>query len=146
MSLATLGTYELFWFYANWHRMRRRGHPRISPFWRTFFAYFFCYSLFKTVKVEAASANVPARFSPGFMAIGWTVTSLGWRLPNLGWVVCFFASVAFLVPVQISMNHVNQALYPGHDPNTRFTAWNIAGIVLGSLLLVLAILGSLLPD
>ena len=42
MSTVTLGFYELFWFYANWQRLKRRRHPRISPFWRTFFAIFFC--------------------------------------------------------------------------------------------------------
>jgi hypothetical protein len=48
-----------------------------------------------------------------------------------------------LVPVQKTMNDVNRALYPDHDPNTRFTAWNIVGIVVGGLFLAAAIWGSL---
>jgi hypothetical protein len=142
MSVVTLGAYELFWFYANWQRLRRRRHPRISPFWRTMFVYIHCYSLFKTVKEEADATNVRTAFSPGLMALGWIVTTLLWKLPDPGGLISM-AAVVFLVPVQKAMNDVNHALAPGHDPNTRFTAWNISGIVLGGLVLGLAVWGSL---
>jgi hypothetical protein len=145
MSVVTLGGYELFWFYANWQRLRRRTMPRISPFWRTMFVYFTCYSLFKTVRETAHSANVGARFSPLLLAIGWVVTTLLWKLPSAAWLITY-AAVFFLIPVQITMNKVNEVLDPGHDPNTRFTAWNIVGIVLGGLLLALAVWGSFMPE
>ena len=141
MSIVTLGFYELFWFYANWQRMKRRGHPRISPFWRTFFAIFFCYSLFKTVKDMAKAENIAVGFSPGLLALGWVLANLLWRLPSFGWVLTYGA-VFLLLPVQKTMNDVNRALYPDHDPNTRFTAWNILGIVLGTLFLAAAMWGS----
>ena len=145
MSISTLGAYQLFWFYANWLRLKRRGMPRISPFWRTMFAYFTCYSLFKTVKQMAQSANVRASFSPWFCAVGWVILSLLYRLPGPAVLICFGA-VFFLVPVQKTMNEVNAVLDPGHDPNTRFTAWNIVAVVLGGLVFVLAIVGAFLPD
>jgi hypothetical protein len=145
MSIATLGLYELFWFYANWQRLKRRGKPRISPFWRTFFAYFTCYSLFKTVKETANTENVPSSFSPGILAIGWVFTGFLWKLPGALWIISY-AAVLFLVPVQKTMNDVNRVLSPGHDPNTRFTAWNIFGIVLGGVILALSLLGGALPS
>jgi hypothetical protein len=144
MSIATLGFYELFWFYANWQRMKRRGFPRISPFWRTFFGVFFCYSLFRTVKQTAKEHGIAARFSPGLLALGWALGNLLWRLPDVGWILSFGA-VFLLIPIQKTMNDVNRALYPDHDPNTRFTAWNIVGIAVGGLVIAAAIWGSTLP-
>ncbi len=144
MSIATLGIYELFWFFANWQRMKRRGQRNISPFWRTFFACFTCYSLFRSVKEAAVSANVKTSISPGVLAVGWVITTFMWRLPDPAWLIAYGA-VFFLVPVQKVVNDVNHALYPDHDPNTRFTGWNIAGIVVGGLLLGLILFGTLMP-
>jgi hypothetical protein len=143
MSYVTFGFYDLFWFYANWQRMRRRGHPRISPFWRTFFSIFFCYSLFRTVKETAKAENIKVRYSPGLLAVGWALASILWGLPSVG-LILSFGAVLLLVPVQNTMNDVNCALYPNHDPNTRFTAWNIVAIVLGGPLLAAAVVGSFL--
>ena len=144
MSVATFGIYELFWFFANWQRMKKRGRY-VSPFWRTLFATLFCYSLFKTVKETATSSGVSARFSPGFLALGWVLVNLMWRLPDPFWLISV-AAVVFLVPVQKAMTDVNEALYPGHDPNTRFTPWNMAAIACGGLFMALAIVGIFLPD
>jgi hypothetical protein len=145
MSITTLGLYEIFWFYANWQRLRRRSMPRISPFWRTMFVSFTCYSLFKTVRDTACGANVRVGFSPVLMAIGWVITSLLWRLPGAAWLISH-AAVLFLLPVQGAMNRVNDALDPGHDRNQRFTGWNIAGATVGGLLMLLAVWGSFLPE
>jgi hypothetical protein len=142
MSTVTFGFYGLFWFYANWQRLKRRGHPRISPFWRTFFALFFSYALFRTVKKTADDEKIVARFSPGLLALGWTFANLLVLFPKVGWFLSY-GSVFLLVPIQKTMNDINRALYPDHDPNTRFTAWNIVGIVLGGLLLAAALWGTL---
>jgi hypothetical protein len=142
MSTCTFGFYELFWFYANWQRLKRRGHPRVSPFLRTFFAIFFVHSLFTIVKQTAEAEKVSARFLPGLLALGWVAANVLFLVPKFGWILPYGA-VFFLVPVQKTMNDVNRALYPDHDPNTRFTVWNLVGIVVGGLLLIAAIFGSL---
>lgn len=79
------------------------------------------------------------------MALGWVVVSMLWKLPDPAWLISFTA-VFFLVPVQKAMNDVNSTLYPGHDPNTRFTGWNIAGIVAGGAVLALGVLAVFLPE
>ena len=38
LSFATLGLYELFWFYKNWALIRARTGRDISPFWSAFFS------------------------------------------------------------------------------------------------------------
>jgi hypothetical protein len=143
MTTVTFNFYGLFWFYANWQRLKRRGHPRISPFWRTFFALFFCYDLFRIVKRTATEHKIAASFSPVLLALGWVLANLLVVLPKIGWLLGT-ASVFLLVPVQKTMNDVNQALYPDHDPNTRFTAWNMVGVALGGLFFALAVGGAVL--
>ena len=55
LCICTLGLYELYWFYRNWQLVcRRSGLPGWwNPVLRSFFAIFFCYSLFKRVDREA---------------------------------------------------------------------------------------------
>ena len=38
MSTATLGIYELYWFYKNWKLIKQRTESNIMPFWRAFLA------------------------------------------------------------------------------------------------------------
>jgi len=53
MSLVTFGLYEIFWFYKNWQLIKLREHSEIRPFWRAFFAIFYCYTLFKHISLTA---------------------------------------------------------------------------------------------
>jgi Domain of unknown function (DUF4234) len=143
LSIFTLGIYEFYWFYKNWGLIRKRGNSDISPFWRTFFGYFFCYALFAQVRDQqnklAGSKPLPA----GPLAAGWIILNLLWRLPDPYWLVCF-AAVLFLVPVQLAAERINAAVAPGHDRNARFTGWNWVGIAVGVAMLVLVLVGTFL--
>jgi len=43
MSICTLGMYDLYWFYKNWGLVKDRNNLEIKPFWRAFFAFFYCH-------------------------------------------------------------------------------------------------------
>ncbi len=47
LSILSFGFYELIWIYRNWKFFKEKEKLDISPFWRTVFAIFFIYSLFK---------------------------------------------------------------------------------------------------
>ena len=115
------------------------------PFWRAFFAFFFCHSLFSTVKESATSQGVPSAFSPGLLTFAWIGLTICWRLPDPFWLVDVFAVLA-LLPIQKVVNDLNTQMAPNHETNARFTGWNIAGIVIGGLLFVLAIIGTFFPE
>lgn len=144
MSAFTLGTYELYWFYKNWSLVRQREGTDIMPFWRAFFAFFFCYSLFKKIQSAAQSQGLQKAIAPGLLAVGWIIVTLLWRLPDPYWLATF-AAVLFLLPVQSLANELNGATSPSHDRNARFTAWNVAAVVLGGLLLLSAVFGTFVP-
>ena len=145
LSTCTLGLYELFWFYKNWRLVRERESSDILPFWRAFFGLFFCYPLFRRVRdfpvQSVATENLPA----GALTVGWIVAECLWKLPGAYWLISF-SSVLFIVPVQLTAARVNEAVAPGHDRNERFSPTNWVTIVLGTLFLVLVVIGEFLPE
>jgi serine/threonine protein kinase len=140
MSVCTFSIYQLFWFYMNWTYIKERERLDIEPFWRSFFAFFFCHSCFQKIRTTAQSLNISDALAVGPLAAGWIIVSILWKLPDPYWLICFF-SVFFLVPVQILVNKVNAKVCPLCEENKNFTSWNIVGIVFGIIWLILIFIG-----
>ena len=145
MSICTLGIYELYWFYKNWRLFKEREKLDIWPFWRAFFAFFFCYQCFSRIRAQALTGGLEHSLPAGPLAAGWIITSLLWRLPDPFWLVSMLAFL-FLLPVQALANRVNATMAPGHDPNRRLSGWNIAAVAGGGIFFLLAVIGSFVPD
>ncbi len=146
MTIATLGCYEVYWFYRNWKLIKERERTTIRPAWRAIFAIFFVRSLFIHVRDFAHPVNKDAKALPaGPLAMGWMVlTLLAWLPGPWG----YLPALAFLlvVPVQMRANLINAAVAPDHDPNSQFTALNWLAMVLGGVLLALGlVLAKFLP-
>jgi hypothetical protein len=144
LSLCTVGIYEYYWFYKNWRIIRDRTGEDISPFWRTFFALFYCYQLFDRVRKHSPELSTSG-FPAGLLAAGWIILSVVWKLPDPYWLVTFL-SVFILLPVQQAINGINQAAASRHDPNARFSGWNWVAVCLGGPLFLLALYGTLMPS
>ncbi len=147
MSVFTFGLYELYWFYKNWRLVTDREDPGLARAWnvlysgaRTFFAVFCCYSLFTRIQDSADEQEVPVSLACGFLAIGWIMTAV-FAIPPLP-----LLSVVFLLPVQNAVNRINQTASPGHNANRRFSAWNIAVILIAAGLLAYAGYDALFAD
>jgi len=145
MSICTFGLYEFYWFYENWRRIRNREGPRIKPFLCALFAYFTCYYCFTRIDNHAASIGLHQSIPTAVLAIGWVLTTLLWKLPDPYWLVSSL-SFLFILPAQALANRINATIVPDHDPNRRFTAWNFACVAVVAAFLILAIVGSFLPD
>jgi hypothetical protein len=145
LSVVTFGMYEVYWFYQHWRVYKERTGARITPIARSFFAEFFCYSLFRHIRQSAEQYGVRAGFSPGLLAIGWVVLMLSARAPGMLSLLSILSPL-MLVPVQNAANRLNEQEAPDHPRNDRFTGWNIALIVIWVLLFILGIVGSFLPS
>ncbi len=141
MSLCTLGMYEYYWFYKNWRIIRDRNHENISPFWRAFFAIFYCHQLFNRVKSHDSQSSA-AKLSASGLAWFWILTAILVRLPDPFWLVIYVGVLA-LLPVQVAINTINDHESPSHAPNTRFSAWNWVAVVLGGPFFVLVVVVTL---
>ena len=145
LSVCTMGVYELYWFYRNWKLIRSREETSILPFWRAFFAVLFCYPCLRRIREAGLERGVSPALPAGWLASAWIVTTVAVKLPDPYWLVTLLA-VVFLVPVQSHVDRLNSLAVPGHDRNARFSAWNWVAVVLGGLLVVLAIIGTFLPE
>ncbi|HSA90506.1 MAG TPA: hypothetical protein VLF42_11465 [Burkholderiales bacterium] len=144
MSVVTLGLYEVYWFYKNWKCVQRNSGDRVNAPLRAIFYPVISYPLFKRIRSHAQGSGVQADFPAGALAGAVFVLTLLWRLPDPWWLAGFLGVVA-LLPVQAAANAINRKQAPAADPNTRFTGWNILGLVAGGLVVILAIIGAFAP-
>jgi hypothetical protein len=140
MTICTFGIYEFYWFYKMWKSIRDTTDEKLSPFWRTFFAPIWAFQLFRDIEGRAIAEEVPANWSPGMLAVAYVVAQFLWRLPDPWWLLSMLAFVPML-PVQRAAQAINRRCAPSSDPNARYSAANIIGLVVGGLVLSLVILG-----
>ena len=145
LSLATLGLFELYWFYQNWRRERVRTGERLSPFWRAFFAPLWAFSCFTRLRQAADTANTPSTVSPGLLGVSYLILSMVWRLPDPFWLVSILTFLP-LLPANLTAARLNRALAPGSQ---ALTPWSVATVfltLLGLPFLVLTVAVTMFPD
>ena len=145
LSVTSLGIYEFVWLYRSWSRLRERGRADVSPFWRTFFAPFFAFDLFRRVAAEAGRRGAPPAWNSTTLGAGFFAMNLAWRLPDPWWLVTFL-SVVPLLPVLGTVNALNRQRLQPEDPNSRLSGRNWVVIVVGGLVLCLAVWGTVSPE
>ena len=142
MSFCSFGIYHITWIYWNWRFEHDRTGERISPFWRTFFGPIWIHSLFHRVKREAGQAGAARGWSVGFATLATVALWLSPLILPQPWGL-LVGSLAFIpsIPVQRTVNDVNQRVAPASPTNTRYSAANIALLIIGVLFLALVIGG-----
>lgn len=140
LSIFTFGIYEIYWFYKNWHLIKAREHIKISPPLRSIFGIFFCYACFARIRDFPCDTDTRSKLRAGPLALGWILVSLLSALPDPYWLISLFA-IVFFIPVQRRVNEINTAVQPEHEPNSRYSAGNWAAIGLGTLWLLLSLVG-----
>jgi hypothetical protein len=125
MSVFTFGLYPYYWFYRNWKLIDARDEGGRVPILRAIFSIFFCYSLFSDIQDAADDMEIPTLMAPGFLAAAWIGASCTLSIPAL-YGVPYLVSFVVLMAAQSTVNKINRAACPEHDPNRRFTLPNIA--------------------
>lgn len=144
LSTLTLGLYEIYWFYQNWTRIKEREGSNIVPVLRAVFSIFFCYSCFTLIRDRGAKVKAGS-LAAGPLAAGWILATLTWRLPDpYSWLT--MVAIVFMLPVQALANRINAIEAPSHHPNGEFSAANWVVMVIGGIVLVLAFVGTFLPQ
>lgn len=139
MSICTFGFYELYWFYKNWVAINRAG-GKCRPFWRTFFAPLFAYSCFEHIRKSMVKHKIVSNFQPGVLATFYFILQLSSRLhdPYSLIYLCGFLPILGANDIAIA---INKARNPEFINNETYSKWNIAAIFLGSINLILIIIG-----
>ena len=144
MSFFTLGLYDIYWFYKNWQCVQRNGENVIAPI-RAIFYPIVSYGLYRRIRDKAKGLGVGDELAAGALAVLTFIGSMLWRLPDPWWLIGLLAFLPIL-PVQVKVNDINRAVAPNADPNGKFSGWNIFGIVVGGLLLIMAIVGTFIGE
>jgi len=130
MTLGTLGIYHLYWLYDNWKRMRAAGAAIGSPFWRTFFAPFTAFGLFEKVRRDAQLHVVKTWWSAPGLALVYLVCNVALLVSAPTWLAGPLLLLPVL-PVQLTMGRVNDAVAPGTERDGRFSVSNLVILALG---------------
>lgn len=147
LSISTFSIYELYWCYKNWKRLKTVSGENLSPFWRAFFAPLWGFSLFKRIRAAAVSAGVPIDWSSGALATFYLILHMTLRLPDPWWLISF-GTVIPMIPVQQAAQRVNErhAAMNTEVRNDNYSTANVATIVIGGSLLILAVIGTFIPE
>jgi hypothetical protein len=143
LSICTFGLYELYWFYKNWQWVKESQHSNLSPFWRAFFAPLWAYQQFRHVQEQAKAERVLTKWNSGILALFYFVLMVTWRLPDPLWLISMGSFIP-LMPVQQTINRINRLHSGSTHINSSYSGWNIALIIVGGILVLLAILSTFL--
>lgn len=142
MSICTFGIYELYWCFKNWQRIRHRTGENLSPFWRAFFAPLWGFSLFRRIRAFADGQSISVGWSPGVSATFYLLLTASWRLPDPWWLISLASFVPFLAVVETT-GQINGTSHATEGANASYSGGNIATIVIGGLIWLLAVVGTL---
>lgn len=105
LYFATIGMYQVYWFYRHWAAQRRQTGTRTVPVVRALFALFFTHSLFRRIDAALGTTRQAVLWRPGWMATLFVVLSLvSYTLSRLagegiGWPTTDALNLLILVPV-----------------------------------------------
>lgn len=150
LSIATLGIYEIYWFYRNWKQFKLHKNLKISPLWRTvglsipIYGLVLAYRQLRDIRDFAKEAGIAETYSPGWALTGWFVLSFLGGLPGPLWLLSFL-SIWPIVVVQRILNTYWAKEQPGYPVKTKFSRGQIVLLVIGGFLLILIVIGSVVP-
>jgi hypothetical protein len=60
LYVATLGIYQIYWFYKHWQQHKAATGENIMPFWRAVFSVFFVHKLFAVISLRSSGTEAPS--------------------------------------------------------------------------------------
>jgi hypothetical protein len=151
LTIATLGIYEIRWFYRNWKYLKAHLKLSISPGWRTVGLFLpivnivLMYSQFRDIRDYARDAGCDRSFSPGGVTVAYIVLALLFLLPYPYGLLCYL-TVWPLAVVQDTLNVYWRKEQPDLIERRKFTGGQIFLLIIGGIFWFLFLLAELLPD
>lgn len=163
LFIATLGMYEVFWFFRNWSLYKRRARAdngidgTVWPLPRAIFSIFFIHSLFYAVDTHAKEKQRPLGWNVDGLAtplvlliiVSYVLNRLSYK--SIGSPITDILSLLILVPTWFALRKAQECINqscgdPEGESNNHLTAANYFWIALGTVLWLLIAAGLLLPE
>lgn len=156
LMVATIGIYQVFWFYKNWYAYKGTTGESVLPVMRAIFSVFFVHALFRHVDAQIKRSGHVHKWNAGIAAtttvISLIAESVLSRLSDKGIGSPFtdIASFLALSAVIFNLSRAQDAINiscgdPTGQSNAEITGPNIAWIVIGAILWVFVLIGLFLP-
>ncbi len=149
LFIATVGVYQIYWFYAHWRQFNEYRRTDLWPVPRAIFSIFFAHSLNAEIDDRIKRERIPHAWSPVALATGYVVLTLAStvlsRFETLSPASDLFTFAA-LVPIgwcMLGAQHAANAAcgQPDGSSNRRLTFANYFWILLGTVFWLLSLTG-----
>jgi hypothetical protein len=127
LSLATLGLYQVYWFYKHWSRVHSWTSNPVLPLGKALFAPVFAYRLFRYIREELDARAVPVYFDPTGASLLFVVLSGLVALPE-PYSLFALTSVAPLAWAQASVRRLHLDLDPSFEDDTRLGVRTVVAV------------------
>lgn len=145
LSVCTFSLYDFYWFYRNWQRIKQQTGESLSPFWRAFFGPLWNFSLLRRIRDTAEVAGVAVSWSSGLLATAYLLLTITWRLPDPWWLVGIGTFVP-LLPALRTVRLINDRVGSPESLNESYSGANVATILIGGIVVLLALFGRFVPE
>lgn len=152
LFFATLGVYQLYWFYMQWARYRRHSGETLWAVPRTIFAIFYTHALAGRIHKTLRERGDRYDWSPGGTATLYVLAQIASTVfdrfsARMNSPVADLISIAMLIPIGLSLLRLQQAANRASgdaqgDGNRALSPVNYIWLMLGALLW-LVLLGGL---
>lgn len=153
LFFATVGAYQLFWYFKNWNQYRHAAGESLWPAPRALFAIFFTHALLRKIAAHKPEQAVRA-WSHGTNAWQLVVMAIAAAVLDslfqqaVGAPYTKACSLLILIPLAFSYLAVQDQINarcgdPAGKSNDKITGANIAWCVIGAVLWIAAIAGML---
>lgn len=144
LDIATFGIYSLYWMYKQWKLLKKEFNLKVSPFWRSFFAFIWSGVLAEEIHILAKNKNIETTYKPWLIGVTFFVLTLSSRLPDPYWLICYFTFLP-LIPLVRAMNSY-YAIEDASLPRKELEWWHILLIILGLIILLFATWATFFPS
>ncbi len=157
LFVATVGLYQLYWFYRHWKQYGQAHQKLLWPVPRAIFAIFFTHSLVRNIRLSLRLGSRPHRWAPRTLATIFVILQIASNILDrlssygIGTPASFWASLLVLVPLGATLLSIQGAANvacgdPAGSRNSRLTAANWAWLGLGGLFWALLLARLLSPE
>lgn len=143
---ATGGLYMFPWCYRNWKQFKQEkglalDHKKeLAKLFIPIYSYVILYRQFRDMKQWIAEKNIAFKQSPGELLCYYVGFNLLWRLPDPFWMLSLLSVLPFVF-VQNALNDYWHAVHPDRPLRTTLSGRQIAAVVTGGIVWLLAIAG-----
>lgn len=151
LTLFTFGLYEIRWYYRNWKYLKVHHSLDISPGWRTvglfipILNFVLIIRQFRDIRDYARTAGCQKTFSVTGVFIAYLLMTCLWFLPRPYFLFCL-SRVWPLAIVQDVLNEYWRKEQPQLMERRRFSGGQVALLILGGFVWLIALLAILLPN